>query len=89
MVHELIYHNHHIVPKHMGGTDDASNMIRLTVQEHAEAHKNLWEIHGKIEDWCAWQGLLGNISGYEILKKIMSSKEMRERLSVKSKNYWN
>jgi hypothetical protein len=27
-----IYHMHHIVPKHMGGTDDSSNMIQLTTE---------------------------------------------------------
>ena len=26
--------NHHIVPKSMGGSDDASNMIRLTAGDH-------------------------------------------------------
>ena len=34
-----IYHNHHILPKHMGGTDDPENIIKLTIEEHAEAHK--------------------------------------------------
>jgi len=27
----------------MGGTDDPSNLIELTVEEHAEAHRELWE----------------------------------------------
>lgn len=30
-------HIHHIIPRHMGGTDDPSNLIELTIQEHAEA----------------------------------------------------
>ena len=38
-----IKHKHHIIPKHMGGTDDPSNLIELTVEEHAEAHKILFE----------------------------------------------
>lgn len=29
---------HHIIPKHMGGTDDESNLILLTVAEHVQAH---------------------------------------------------
>ena len=36
-----IYHIHHIIPKHLGGTDDPSNLIKLTIEEHAEAHRIL------------------------------------------------
>ena len=48
MSSNTIYHVHHIVPRHMGGTDDPSNLIKLTIEEHAEAHKKLWEKHGNI-----------------------------------------
>ena len=27
----------------MGGTNDPSNLVELTVEEHAEAHRVLWE----------------------------------------------
>ena len=30
--------NHHIVPKSLGGTDDATNLIRLTAREHFICH---------------------------------------------------
>jgi len=43
-------HKHHIIPKHMGGTDDPSNLIELTVEEHAEAHRLLWEKYGNWQD---------------------------------------
>lgn len=49
-------HTHHIIPKHMGGSDDPSNLIELTIQEHAEAHKKLYEMYGKEEDKLAWYG---------------------------------
>ena len=44
-------HLHHIVPKHMGGTDDPSNLVELAIEEHAEAHRLLWEEHNRKEDW--------------------------------------
>ena len=50
-------HKHHIIPKHMGGTDDPSNIIELTVEGHAEAHRNLFEEYGNWQDYAAWQGL--------------------------------
>ena len=64
-------HKHHIVPRHMGGTDDPSNLIELTVEEHAEAHKALYEEHGHIEDYCAWKGLSGQIGKEEIVRLLM------------------
>lgn len=65
-------HNHHIVPKHMGGTDDPENLIGLTVEEHAEAHRKLFEEHGHWQDYIAWQGLAGLISKEELVKQIQS-----------------
>ena len=29
----------------MGGTDDPNNLIELTIEEHAEAHRVLWKTH--------------------------------------------
>jgi len=55
-------HLHHIIPKHMGGTDDPSNLIELTVEEHAEAHRKLYKEHGSIYDLVAWKALSGQIT---------------------------
>ena len=64
-----IYHMHHIIPKHAGGNDDPSNLVRLTVEEHAEAHRQLYEQYGKKEDYVAWQGLSGMIGKEEIIRE--------------------
>lgn len=37
--------NHHIVPRCMGGTDDSSNLVRLTPEEHYLAHLLLMKIY--------------------------------------------
>lgn len=50
----------------MGGTDDESNLIELSVEDHAEAHRILYETHGKQEDYLAWRGLAGLIGKDEI-----------------------
>jgi len=65
-------HKHHIIPKHEGGTDDPENIEYLSVQEHAEAHRELYEKNGKIEDYLAWKGLSGIIGREEIIKILMS-----------------
>jgi hypothetical protein len=64
-----IYHRHHIIPKHMGGSNDPSNIVLLTVEEHAEAHRILFEQHNKQEDYIAWKALSGQISISEASKQ--------------------
>jgi len=69
---------HHIIPKHMGGTDDPSNLIKLTIEEHALAHKKLWEEHGKVEDHIAYRMLSGQITVAEATKLIQKKPKSEE-----------
>ena len=90
-----IYHKHHIIPKHMGGTDDPSNLIYLTIEEHAEAHKKLWEKHGHWQDELAYKGLSKLISKDEIILEVSVkanlgktfSTEHKEKISKALKNH--
>jgi hypothetical protein len=34
----MIKHKHHIIPRHAGGSDDPSNLIEVTIEEHAKLH---------------------------------------------------
>ena len=52
-------HKHHIIPKHMGVTDDPSNLIELTREEHDQAHMKLYEEFGKREDLGAYYLITG------------------------------
>lgn len=54
----------------MGGTDDPSNLIKLSVEEHAKAHKLLYEKYGKIEDKLAWLGLDKMIGQDEKMREL-------------------
>lgn len=53
----------------MGGTDDPSNLIRLSLEDHAEEHRKLYEQHKKKEDYIAWKCLSGQLDNHEILKE--------------------
>ncbi len=65
-------HRHHIIPKHMGGTNEAANITELTVDEHAEAHRLLFEEHGHWQDYVAWKALSGQITTDEIRRLVVS-----------------
>ena len=72
----MLKHIHHIIPKYLGGTDDPSNLVELTVEQHAEAHRLLYEQHGNWQDKVAWRALSGQIGKDEIrrMKCSMANK---------------
>lgn len=83
-------HKHHIIPRHAGGTDDPSNIIELTIEEHAEAHRILWKEHGRIEDKVAWDMLSGrNISEEERIQLSMSGYQRFMSDSLKKETWRN
>ena len=47
MVSKTGLYKHRIIPGHMGGTYDPSNVVLLTVKQHAAAHKLLFKQHCK------------------------------------------
>ena len=64
----MLKHKHHIIPKHAGGTDCSENIIELTVEEHADAHRTLWEEHQRWQDYVAWKALSSKISCEEAVR---------------------
>lgn len=81
-------HIHHIKPKHMGGTNEPSNLVELTVEEHADAHLELFKQYGKEEDYIAWLALSGQISKQEAilmtrkLGRKITDKKLEEKYGV-------
>jgi len=51
------FHKHHVVPKHLGGTDDASNLVLLHPYDHAIVHFVRWKIFGTHGDAWAFNRL--------------------------------
>ena len=77
----------------MGGTDDPSNLVELTPEEHAEAHRVLCEEHGRWQDRVAWIGLAGLATKAEHVAMLLSEagKKGGRMASRKRKPYseWN
>lgn len=79
-------HKHHIIPKHMGGSNDPSNLVELTVEEHAEAHRVLWETHGKWQDFLAWKALSGQITSDDLRRELARLSRLGRQLTEDTKN---
>lgn len=56
----------------MDGTDDPENLVKVTVEQHAALHKQLWEDLGHEEDRIAWLCLSGQITSQDAIKKAIS-----------------
>ncbi len=61
---------HHIIPTHQSGPDLQWNLIRLTIEEHAQAHKLLFENYQHAYDLGASKMIRGQFKeGWEIIKR--------------------
>ena len=72
-------HKHHIIPRHAGGTDNPENIVELTIEEHAEAHRKLYEEHGRWQDELAWKGLSGQIGKDELIQEMYKWRRGHDR----------
>jgi hypothetical protein len=68
-------HKHHIVPRHVGGSDNADNIVELSIEEHAEEHRKLFEEFGRWQDECA----------YKLLSKLITIEEARQEAARRGK----
>jgi TPP-dependent indolepyruvate ferredoxin oxidoreductase alpha subunit len=86
-------HWHHIIPKHAGGTDDSSNLVQLSIEEHAEEHRKLWKKYHRWQDRIAWQTLSGQINSQEVKEIMMKQYNPMYNENVKKKmsgeNHWS
>jgi hypothetical protein len=58
-------HKHHIIPRYMGGTNVAENLVEITVTQHAMYHFCNYQLWGNEEDKIAWLGLSNSINPIE------------------------
>lgn len=75
----VMKHKHHKIPKHMGGTDDESNLYECSIEEHAELHLSLYLEHGHWEDWYAAMGLSGIIGKEELVAQVCRTAAQQPR----------
>ena len=79
----------------MGGTNHPDNLVKVTIEQHASLHKQLWEDLGHEEDKIAWLCLSGQITNAEAIilavkkantgRKHVFSEEHKKNLSESRK----
>lgn len=77
-------HTHHIIPRHAGGTDDPSNLVELTIEDHAIAHEVRYRIYGDDRDRVAALMIRGQISNYDAFIEMVSRPKSEEWKKAKS-----
>lgn len=76
---------HHIVPRCLGGSDDESNLVQLTLREHFIAHKLLYKIHPKNKAICYAYWMMCNRTKAKSSDYAMAKAHMYEIMSEKGK----
>lgn len=81
---DIYTHKHHIIPRHAGGTDDPSNLVELTIEDHAIAHEVRYRIYGDDRDRVAALMIRGQISGYDAFIEMVSRPKSEEWKKARS-----
>lgn len=72
------------MPRHLGGTNDPENLVKVTIEEHSEIHRCLWVYGNRWQDYVAWKTLSGQIGREEATKLAqklaMASEEVRQKM---------
>lgn len=83
----MYHYKHHIIPRHewrtrfgnLIGFNSPDNWVWLTLEQHIQAHRLLWELNGCEFDRVAFLGLSGSIGKEEIIRIISSLNGLANR----------
>lgn len=53
---------HHILPLRLGGSDSVENLVALSLEDHRQAHLDLFHKYGDFRDLCAYHMIGSNFS---------------------------
>lgn len=71
---------HHVIPKSLGGTDAASNLVRLTVREHWLAHCLLVRIHKHQPNQIFALEALATLNRLHPARRVLKLKRWQRRM---------
>lgn len=78
-------HKHHITPRYRGGSNDPSNLVKVSAVQHAMWHFCNYQLWGEPEDRLAWRALAGSVGKEEIILEKLKIASFRGREKIKKK----
>lgn len=81
-------HKHHIIPRHMGGTDNPENLKSVTIEEHALEHQKLWKMYNKLQDFMAWKMLSGKTDEAEKARVVLAKEGFKKFMLSDTFDEW-
>ena len=86
----VLYEQHHIIPRCMLGSDEPDNLINLTIREHFIAHLLLWKIQPNSSLSLAVHFMANTRTGLRLTSRQFEKLkiEVRKVLSESSKQQW-
>lgn len=79
------FHKHHLLPLHLGGTDDPSNLVLLHPHDHVIAHFVRWKMYGTDGDAWAFNRLKNWLDeGNLTVKGMRHSEDAKKRIGEAS-----
>lgn len=87
MAHSLLkgFHKHHIIPKHVGGTDEPNNLVLLHPIDHAIFHLLRFRQTNHPGDAWAFNRIMSNECEDKFLSGYKRSDETKRKLSESRK----
>lgn len=73
------YELHHIISFYEGGTDDFSNLKKVTTEEHKLEHLNLYNKNGNFRDLCSYYYFVEDIVMLKKLRVVIGGRIVKEK----------
>ena len=83
MTSEIVWHYHHLVPKHANGCDNKNNLLKCNIAMHAFLHEQRYKDFGDEYDRIAFRGLKGMISKSELISATIAESNKRNKTGFK------
>lgn len=84
---EVYTERHHIVPRHMGGSDDSDNLVTVMYRQHILLHLLLWKSYGSAKDKMAYLLMRGQIDTLEARRELQRLSKLGKRWSPEFREY--